>query len=688
MAEKRTSPGTAPSRNEFELWGLGDEPSAAGASNDAGEFSQWGLTSGDIEPAPARESAPPRTWGQVAGDIGEGAMMGIDDVLGTIYRGGIRGVGRGAELLGNSPDKFNRAAARDELISGLLNNQFEREHGSGWGQAGRVGGQMIATAPAAMALGPVAGMGVRAVAGGRAAQFLAGAGGMPRVTQLPTGALAQQGGNAIARLLSLASRGAGEGALFGTLVSGAPRPDATAVDPMSRSEMLDAPIEPGFGEQVAMGAGLGAVGSPVGSVIAKAAGSGLKATLGGIADQESARLARLARERFGIDIEPGQYAQNPMVRYMNDVANKMPFSGGSGAMAEQRSAFNRALANTFGENTDKLTVETINNARTRLGNQFDQNIRQMGGIGGDQQMIDEFDNLIDEAGMELTPDQVTPIRKQVANIIGKFTTSDPKSLQPKLTADAYKALTDYNSPLGRAMRSNDSSVRYYAGEIRDVLMGAAERTATDPDAVKALQATRGQWRNMLRVDQAADANGNVSVAKLANNLKSKGELGKAGDLSDLALIGTRFMRPLPESGTAERLAGQRVLGALGQYVGPALGVGGMGGVAAAGATGALGPIATAGGIVGVPLAARAVRTAINNPVTRALMERKTATDLPEVFQELLKRGGDIGALTAPAVGSAVQGAPRLPLQIDVFGESTKAPGFVDVRTGRYIPNMK
>jgi hypothetical protein len=136
-----------------------------------------------------------------------------------------------------------------------------------------------------------------------------------------------------------------------------------------------------------------------------------------------------------------------------------------------------------------------------------------------------------------------------------------------LDAKSYQSLTRKDTPLDRAMKSADPNVRHYAGQLREALDDAMERSAP-PDVVHDLREARYQWAVMKAVEPLAKKapTGDISPALLLG--KSKG-----GNLEELGQIGQRFLKEPPSSGTSERLAVMK-LGA-----GLAAGAAGLGGAA-------------------------------------------------------------------------------------------------------------
>lgn len=384
-----------------------------------------------------------------------------------------------------------------------------------------------------------------ALAGSRLAAPVAAAG------RFVTGGGAPAGGLA-ARVASRGVEGAAAGAFGGAINSGLTGGDVTG-------NALT-----GAGVGLAAGAGLTGAG---------AAASGVVNRLTGSASPEVAALARTARDTYGIPIRAGQITDSPAVRFTDSTLSKTPGMGYGAANRAQQLAVNRAVAQTIGEDADRLTPAVMQAARTRLGQSFDR-VAQGSWVRADNQLSGDLQKTFNEAAAVLTDAELKPLQGQVKQMLAKF---DPKT--GEMEGNQYQALTRKGAPLDRAMSDNNPNVRYYAGQIRDALDGALERSAP-PELVQELRQTRGQYRALKTIEDLAakSPTGDISPAGLmqavqrgyGNQVAYQG----GGALGDLARIGQRFLKEPPSSGTAERIAAKDRLGQLakvGQLAGGAAG---------------------------------------------------------------------------------------------------------------------
>lgn len=268
---------------------------------------------------------------------------------------------------------------------------------------------------------------------------------------------------------------------------------------------------------------------------------------------ETAKLAQKAIDDYGIPIGPGQMSDNPMVRFADDVISKMPFTGGGVNAAEQQAAFNRAVAQTFGENATKVTPDVMAAARDRLGNVFESVAARTPRIVGDTGFEDSMIDIISKAQQVLPDSELKPLMSQWDNIVNKFGEGGGE-----ITGEIYQALTRKNAPLDLAVRSKDPNVRYFATQMRNALDDVFERSAA-PEVLADLRQARSQWKAMKTVEDMVEKapTGDLSPALLMGAARSSyGDMayGGGGELADLARVGNKLLKAPQSSGTAERLA--------------------------------------------------------------------------------------------------------------------------------------
>lgn len=447
------------------------------------------------------------TYGGMAARLGIGAVRGGKDVIDTLAHGLASVTSSGANKLADfgviSPETAKSVATSKEnaiAADAQGQQQFTKEYGdSGAAEVGRVGGQIAATVP------------MLATGGGILGAATKGAPVIEAIAARP--------------VISAAIKGAGAGAGASALTSSASEQPLT--------------------EQMAMGAGTGAILGPLGHgatrLGAKVFGAG--------ADRASAQLAKTAREDYGIPITAGQISSNPTVRFLDSVLQRLPFTGYGERTANQQGAFNRAVSQTFGEDVEKLSPDIMKGAQKRIGKVFEDVATRTGEIHIDRPFINAITTLLTDAKSVLAESEMKPLQNQVQNIISKVGRNSMA-----LDAEAYQALTRKGSPLDRAMKSNDTNIRHYAGEIRSALDDVMQRSAP-ADAVQDLIRARSQYKALKTVEPLVrkSTTGDISPNNLINHV-AKSYSGDGGSLGEVGRIGRRFIAEPPSSGTAERSA--------------------------------------------------------------------------------------------------------------------------------------
>jgi len=306
-------------------------------------------------------------------------------------------------------------------------------------------------------------------------------------------------------------------------------------------------------------------------------------------DSNTATLADLARNTYDIPIRGGQISANRGVNYMDSVLQDKPLSGYSANVSDQHSAFNRAVANTIGEDTTKITPDIMDAAKKRLGASY-EDIASKSTVKADDQFGADLNRITSDATSVLAPNERSTIHGQISNILDKIQGDGV------IDGKTYQALIKTGSPLDRATKSADTNVKYYAGQVKQALLDALGRSVS-PELKDQLSLTNSQYKAMKTIEPLVEksSTGDISPALLMGaTRKSYGNMayGGGGDLADLSRIGQRFLKEPPNSGTASRLSMMKLLG-MGGLGGAEMGLAfhdpvmamQLGGLAAAGAAG-------------------------------------------------------------------------------------------------------
>lgn len=341
----------------------------------------------------------------------------------------------------------------------------------------------------------------------------------------------------------------------------------------------------------AAGAGLGAaIGGAVVPKVLSAVGSGVKASLKGLAGNitpEALALAARAKD-LGIDVNMAQLGDSKFLKTLASSIEQMPFTGGSKAAAIQRSSYTNAVGKTFGADVEKVTPEVYSFHRTRLGNQFDElaarnnlNVTpelrtKLGGIveqasaTGSDDTIRAVQNILGRVSEQAethggeVPAQMSKLLDQAGNPIEKVAASSTPA-SSTLPGAAYSSL---DSELSNIIKSGGEK-GLYAKRMQTAIREAMDESISTADKA-AWTETRNQYKNLKAVRNiiARDGgDGNIPPSQLMNALNSTEAgkeamaMGNRGTLGELGQIGKQFVRDsVPNSGTAQRAMAMGLIG--------------------------------------------------------------------------------------------------------------------------------
>lgn len=262
-------------------------------------------------------------------------------------------------------------------------------------------------------------------------------------------------------------------------------------------------------------------------------------------------------ESLGVPIRPGQYTNVPIAKVADDVLTRAPLTGFSDTNPlritpeAQRGAFNRALSNTFGENSPSLTTDVIDDAYKRLGNIYDT-VLPRNTVALDPQLqqtlgdIKQQGDILDTALPKNDQGRVSNTVDYLSGLLNRG------SIPGKL----YQSMRQRGGMLDSLSNDSNPSISTLGSQIRTALDDAFVRQAQGNDG-QLLQHANAQYRNLKVVDPlAAKApTGDISPALLLSRVMAEYPnmaRGGGGDIADLARIGQAFLKAPPNSGTPER----------------------------------------------------------------------------------------------------------------------------------------
>lgn len=296
----------------------------------------------------------------------------------------------------------------------------------------------------------------------------------------------------------------------------------------------------------------GGAAAGLGQKVAGAVGKYAK----GWADELAPGVRELAlkAQSFGIPVSRAQLSDSGFVKGLASVLKGIPGSG-AGSMAEgQRRAFTRAVGRTFGADAEQLTPDVAAAAKGKLGKEFDR-LTARNNLQADSQLLDDLVKVTTSAEKMATSDNARIVSNHVDELLSK-------TQNGVIPGRAYR---EFDSALGRAMKTQDGDRKFYLGQIRDAVRSAMDRSIPEADQA-AWKAARGKYKNLKTVEGLLEKapTGEINPALLLNAVRSANKdvaYGGGGDLADLARIGQQFLKdPVPNSGTPLRAAIMAMMG--------------------------------------------------------------------------------------------------------------------------------
>lgn len=307
---------------------------------------------------------------------------------------------------------------------------------------------------------------------------------------------------------------------------------------------------------------------------------------------------------------------SPTAKLAESVVANLPFVNGSVNAARNAAfqGFNRAVTNTFGEDSGQITPELLGQARSTIG-QTIGDIAGRNNIAADQTLFTQLQAASQRASQELTPDEARIVNGQIQSI---WNAVDPNT--GAIPGTLYKAL---QSKMGEIGQSRGGTISNIMGDTRAAMRDAMTRSVS-PDDAAAWQKANSQYFNVQQVAKAAQRTpGSLSPSQLltqVNAAQKASKFGGGNELADLA----RWAKPtltdqIPNSGTAQRMFMQKVL------TNPITGLAELGGLGylanetdhplLAGSLGLLSPLLIGRALAGSPA----------SPLTQQLLMRAGAT---------------------------------------------------------------
>lgn len=341
--------------------------------------------------------------------------------------------------------------------------------------------------------------------------------------------LAGRAANLLSKSLIGGAAGASSGALYGL----------GSAEPGQRTE--------GLKQGAAIGGAIGA-GVPLAGA---AIGAGVNAALPK-ADEGLVEVGKLA-QKYKIPLSIDELTSSRTVKNIQKVSQELPFSGQAKFRDAQMDAFNLAVSKSIGQNSRKITPELMDKAFKQVGAEFDQ-LGKGKTFVLDQTFTDNIQTILDDAAINATDDAVKNFQKGLERVY--------KNANPDGTISGEK-LSFLRSNINRlARKANNPDTAELLKDLENAVIDVM--TAGDDVAKEALSNAKYKYKNLLAIEPLAQKakGGNISPTQLANRVARiygrQYTTGRAGELGDLARIGSEL---LPELGGSDTLQKAAYLGA-------------------------------------------------------------------------------------------------------------------------------
>jgi hypothetical protein len=262
--------------------------------------------------------------------------------------------------------------------------------------------------------------------------------------------------------------------------------------------------------------------------------------------------------KAGVPVDVAQATGSAFLNRTKAALQDNPFTAGKeeAFAGTQRTAYNKAIAKTMGEDATAITPDVISNAKNRLGDIYDNLFNKHGSkITG--QVYKDLAALRDDAITTLPANESAVIKGLVDDILNKASSN-----RSSLTGDQYQA---FKRVLDR-MSGQNTNTAGFAQDMKDVLLSGLKNSIKDPKDIALLKTTNKQYGNMKKIEDVVLKNieGDVSPSLLSNSLATKSKrnaiYAEDSELADLARAGKLVLeQKLPNSGTVSRFLAQNPL---------------------------------------------------------------------------------------------------------------------------------
>lgn len=267
------------------------------------------------------------------------------------------------------------------------------------------------------------------------------------------------------------------------------------------------------------------------------------------------RAAVETMRREGVPLTAGQQTGSKRLQYFEGELGGARIADINESQAEQ---FTRAALSRAGISGRRATPEVMDQAFTRIGQEFD-GLAARNALIADQQMVGDIGSVWNDYANLVNPSSRAPIIENVIRDISAAIRNNGGTIG----GEAYQSL---RSRIERAARgTKDPELADALRGLKGALDDAMERSIGqhNPGDLGAWQQVRSDYRNILVLEKAAQTGGEAAALGLISpaqlRMATQQVYGKRSYVrgrdafAELAQAGQATMTPLPQSGTAPRL---------------------------------------------------------------------------------------------------------------------------------------
>lgn len=296
----------------------------------------------------------------------------------------------------------------------------------------------------------------------------------------------------------------------------------------------------------------GYVGGKIGQGVARMFGP--ESMAGNLPNLSNQFFPSNTTNKWGIPLSVGQATQYKPAQIAESVIGNLPFGGAINKAKDRTfSEFNRAISNTFGENTSNLAPDVLGSAQGKIGG-------KIGALADRNTLVPDFQLTQDLArvGTKAQKNLSTGDAKIVDNWISELLSKQQQG--GGIPGTNYRA---WRSDVGELAKSSGGTLGNVLGDLRQSVTKAMDRSISPADAKEWAKANHDYF-NVKQVAEAVKSMpDNLSPAQLlhqVNMAQKNARFGGGNDLAELAQWAKQTLPDkIPNSGTAQRLLYQKLL---------------------------------------------------------------------------------------------------------------------------------